>query len=60
MLLHEAVEAMRPAADAEAVTMRAELSAALAAARGNPEQAAARALQPDPERDPPHAAPTAA
>ena len=38
ILLHEAVEAMRPAADAEAVTMTAELSPALAAARGNPDK----------------------
>ncbi len=37
-LLNEAVEAMRPAADAEAVTMTAELSPALAAARGNPDK----------------------
>jgi signal transduction histidine kinase len=34
-LLSEAVEAMRPAADAEAVTMTAELTPALATAHGN-------------------------
>ncbi|HEX5924787.1 MAG TPA: ATP-binding protein [Baekduia sp.] len=38
ILLHEAVEAMRRAADAEAVTMTAELSPTLAAARGNPDK----------------------
>jgi signal transduction histidine kinase len=37
-LLNEAVEAMRPTADAEAVTMTAELAPALAAARGNPDK----------------------
>jgi signal transduction histidine kinase len=37
-LLHEVVEAMRPAADAEAVTVRAELSPALAAARADPDK----------------------
>jgi signal transduction histidine kinase len=38
LLLTEAVEAMRPAADAEAVTVTAELDPALAAARANPER----------------------
>ena len=37
-LLNEAVEAMRPTADAEAVTMTAELAPALAAAHGNPDK----------------------
>jgi signal transduction histidine kinase len=37
-LLQEAVEAMRPAAEAGAVAVRAELPAGLAAPRGNPEQ----------------------
>jgi signal transduction histidine kinase len=37
-LLNQAVEAMRPAADAEAVTMTAQLAPALAAARGNPDK----------------------
>jgi signal transduction histidine kinase len=37
-LLHEAVEAMRPAAEAGSVAVRAELADGLAAPRGNPEQ----------------------
>ena len=37
-LLHEAVEAMRPAADAGSVAMLTDLPAELAAPRGNPEQ----------------------
>ena len=37
-LVSEAVEAMRPTADAEAVTMTAELAPALAAAHGNPDK----------------------
>jgi signal transduction histidine kinase len=37
-LLYEAVEAMRPAAEAGSVAVRAELSTGLAAPRGNPEQ----------------------
>jgi signal transduction histidine kinase len=38
LLVLETVEAMRPAADAEAVTVTAELDPALAAARANPEK----------------------
>jgi signal transduction histidine kinase len=38
LLLEEAVEAMRPAADAGAVTVTTELEPALAAARANPER----------------------
>ena len=38
VLLREAVEAMRPAADAGAVAVRTELAGEPAAARGNPEQ----------------------
>jgi signal transduction histidine kinase len=38
LLLREAVEAMRPAADAGAVTVQAELDGAPAAARANPER----------------------
>jgi signal transduction histidine kinase len=37
-LLHEAVEAMRPAAEAGAVTVTAELHGSIAAARANPEK----------------------
>jgi signal transduction histidine kinase len=37
-LLHEAVEAMRPAAEAGAVTMQAQLGASLSAAHANPEK----------------------
>jgi signal transduction histidine kinase len=37
-LLHETVEAMRPAADAGSVAVRAELPPTLATPRGNPEQ----------------------
>jgi signal transduction histidine kinase len=37
-LLHETIEAMRPAAEAEEVTVIAELGASIAAARGNPEK----------------------
>jgi signal transduction histidine kinase len=37
-LLHETIEAMRPAAEAEEVTVTAELDASIAAARGNPEK----------------------
>jgi signal transduction histidine kinase len=37
-LLRETVEAMRPAAEAEAVTVVAELDASIAAARANPEK----------------------
>jgi signal transduction histidine kinase len=37
-LLHETVEAMRPAAEADGVTVTAELGASLAAARANPEK----------------------
>jgi signal transduction histidine kinase len=37
-LLHETVEAMRPAAEAEAVTVTAELDASIAAAHANPEK----------------------
>jgi signal transduction histidine kinase len=38
LLVREAVEAMRPAADAEAVIVKAELAPSLAAARANPER----------------------
>jgi signal transduction histidine kinase len=38
LLLQEAVDAMRPAAEAEAVSMSARLDSALGAARANPEQ----------------------
>jgi signal transduction histidine kinase len=38
LLLREAIEAMRPAADAGAVTVQAELNGSLAAARANPEK----------------------
>jgi signal transduction histidine kinase len=37
-LLHETIEAMRPAAEAEEVTVTAELDASIAAARANPEK----------------------
>lgn len=37
-LLHETVEAMRPAAEAQDVTVTAELDASIAAARANPEK----------------------
>ncbi|MEN3281766.1 MAG: two-component system, OmpR family, sensor kinase [Solirubrobacteraceae bacterium] len=37
-LLHEAVEAMRPAAEAQEVSVTAELDAEIAAARANPEK----------------------
>jgi len=37
-LLHETIEAMRPAAEAEEVTVTAELDASMAAARANPEK----------------------
>jgi signal transduction histidine kinase len=37
-LLHETIEAMRPAAEAEEVTITAELDASIAAARANPEK----------------------
>jgi signal transduction histidine kinase len=37
-LLHETIEAMRPAAEAEEVTVTAELDASIAAAHGNPEK----------------------
>ena len=47
---------MRPAADAEAVTVTAELCARARRRARQPREAAARPLQPDPERDPPHAA----
>jgi signal transduction histidine kinase len=37
-LLHETIEAMRPAAEAQEVTVTAELDASIAAARANPEK----------------------
>jgi signal transduction histidine kinase len=37
-LLHETIEAMRPAAEAEEVTVTAELDASIAVARANPEK----------------------
>jgi signal transduction histidine kinase len=37
-LLHETIEAMRPAAEAEEVTVTAELDASIVAAHGNPEK----------------------
>ena len=55
-LVHDAVEAMRPTADAGRVAVRAELRAPLAPSPRQPRAAPARAVQPDPERDPPHAA----
>ena len=55
-LVHDAVEAMRPAADAGAVAVRAELRPPLGRLARQRGAAAARAVQPDPERDPPHAA----
>jgi signal transduction histidine kinase len=53
--VRETIEAMRPHADSGAVAVRAELAPRLDAARANPRADPARAVQPHPERDPPHA-----
>jgi signal transduction histidine kinase len=54
-LVSETVEAMRPQARAHGVAVEAALAARPRARAGEPREAPARALQPDSERDPPHA-----
>jgi signal transduction histidine kinase len=53
-LVGETVDAMRVQADARHVEVRAELPPGQRPAHGDPREAPARAVQPDPERDPPH------
>ena len=52
-LVEETVDAMRPHAAAKGVSVRADVRGPRAGARESRE-GAARAVQPDPERDPPH------
>ena len=54
-LVEETVAAMAPAAIAGGISVRAEIAPALVPARGQPRAHPARAVQPHPERDPPHA-----
>ena len=54
-LVGETVDAMRVQADARHVQVRAELPPRPAPGPRRPGEAPARAVQPDPERDPPHA-----
>ena len=46
---------MRPQAEAKGVAVRADVRARRCAGARQPREAPARAVQPDPERDPPHA-----
>ena len=59
-LIDDTVAAMRAPAEARGVALAAELPAARGAGAGQRREGPAGAVQPDPERDPPHARPTAA
>ena len=54
-LVGETVEAMRVQAEAKGVAVLAEVPTTLVPGPGQPREAPARAVQPDPERDPAHA-----
>ena len=55
-LVGETVDALRAQAEANGLRLEAELPDTAGGGHGEPGEGAARAVQPDPERDPPHAA----